>query len=76
MVELVPTLLRQELASRRGGQRMDGRGQWKGFDVSLKLIAFTMLKVQPKSFWVKPSSMLELNLNFVHHGQTALLKAR
>ena len=37
MVELVPALLRQELARlAEDGARMDGRGQWEPRDVSLE----------------------------------------
>ena len=37
MVELVPALLRQELARlAEDGQRLDGRGQWEARDVTLE----------------------------------------
>ena len=38
MVELVPTLLRQELERLAAeNQRIDGRGQWDSRDVSLEV---------------------------------------
>ena len=71
MVELVPSLLRQELDRLAAdGQRIDGRGQFDGREVHLEVDCLYMLKVQQRSFGAIPSSMLVSSSKFEHHGQT------
>ena len=49
MVELVPALLRQELARlAEEDQRIDGRGRWDSRDVSLETDCSTTPKARPR----------------------------
>ena len=59
MVELVPALLRQELARLAADdQRLDGRGRWESREVSLKPIASTMPRDLQRSSSEAPLFML------------------
>ena len=52
MVELVPTLLRQELERLAAdNQRIDGRGQWDSRDVSLEVDCLYNAEGSAKVVW-------------------------
>ena len=75
MVELIPNLLRQEMVRlAEQDARIDGRGRFEGREISLETDCLYTLRDQPKSPWVKPSSMPELSSRLEPHGQTDRLK--
>ena len=53
MVELVPSLLRQELAAlAENDERIDGRGQWESRDITLETDCLYNAEGSEKVTWV------------------------
>ena len=71
MVELVPSLLRQELeALAANDQRIDGRGRWESREIKLETNCLYNAEGSAKVTWGDTLSMLVLSSRLELHGLT------
>ena len=75
MVELVPNLLRQEMARlAEQDARIDGRGRFEGREITLETDCLYNAEGSAKVTMGKTVVYAELNLKLELHGQIDLLK--